>query len=368
MNGWITGWLCGAVLLCHFQGLAQESSATTLYVSSRYLHGYSIPHKNGLRHLVKENAFGGQLQLEWVTSGKKAWHRQYRRPRLGLSLIQLNLGNDEELGSAIGLYPYLHFPFVRNRYFKLNFQFGGGLAYLSKTFDRVENYKNVAISSHANISIGSALEIEIPLFSNFDLRTGGSFVHFSNAGYTKPNLGINVGNIFAGLAYRFGPLPSNPLRWEKTPSDHRYEMYVAGLIGIKQISALDVNRFLSYTLSGELGRRYSEKAMVSVGLDVIYNTSLKERLRSEGEVPKSDLDLLQPGLLASYHVILDRFSMQFGMGVFLYSSFTEDGSFYHRVGWRYRVNERLSAGISLKSHFFVADYLEFGIGYRWKKA
>ncbi len=359
-------WWC-LVLFWPLSGKGQENSASnTFYLSGRYLHAYAIPHRKSMRHLIQDGARAGVINFEWVTNGKRPWHQQFRNPRIGVSLYHLYLGNDEELGRSTGLYPYFQFPVLSRKKLILSYQIGWGITYVSKTYERIDNFQNIAIGSHFNAAIGSLAELEIPLYDGLQLRTGLSFIHFSNGSARKPNLGINTAGLHAGLGYRFGPAEEQPPKWEKSPPKHRYESMFALLVGNKQVSLSDPKSYFVYTFSGELGRRYSEKAMVAIGLDAIYNTAIRPQFRSLGEEVDNDLDLFQSGLTAGYHLFLGKMDINFCIGGYLRTGYKEDGFIYNRIGTRYYWNDYLVSSLTLKSHLFVADYIELGVGYRWK--
>jgi hypothetical protein len=40
--------------------------------------------------------------------------------------------------------------------------------------------------------------------------------------------------------------------------------------------------------------------------------------------------------------------------------------FFHRIGSRYALNDKFILNLSLKTHFAVADFVEFGIAYKIK--
>jgi hypothetical protein len=73
---------------------------------------------------------------------------------------------------------------------------------------------------------------------------------------------------------------------------------------------------------------------------------------------------LQLGGRFSYSYVIGKLSLPVELGYYLHSKFKGNGMFYHRIGFRYHFNNNLILTFALKSHWAVAHYFEYGIGYR----
>jgi len=91
-----------------------------------------------------------ELNLGKETFGEQRWQWMYGYPIIGVSYWYSHLGNSPLLGSSHAVFPYVNYPLVRNLKHEFNFRLGLGLAYLTKKFDRLDNYKYLAIGSHIN--------------------------------------------------------------------------------------------------------------------------------------------------------------------------------------------------------------------------
>jgi len=78
-------------------------------------------------------------------------------------------------------------------------QIGGGGSYTDISDDRFE----VLLGSRLNFSAEAAFGLSVPLGSNCSLRVEHNFVHYSNAGSTSRNHGLNSIGAQAGLAFSF---------------------------------------------------------------------------------------------------------------------------------------------------------------------
>ncbi|MBK6833681.1 MAG: hypothetical protein IPG89_05130 [Bacteroidetes bacterium] len=73
---------------------------------------------------------------------------------------------------------------------------------------------------------------------------------------------------------------------------------------------------------------------------------------------------IQIGARASYSYNIGKLSLPVEFGYYLRNIYKVDGSFYHRIGVRYYTNNNIILTFALKTHWAVAHYFEYGVGYR----
>ena len=78
--------------------------------------------------------------------------------------------------------------------------------------------------------------------------------------------------------------------------------------------------------------------------------------------------LIKTGVSISYGLAIGRLSFDFNYGMYIYFNNLDksDGAFYHKVGLKYDITDNVFANITLKTHWGKADYIGWGIGYRFK--
>ena len=57
--------------------------------------------------------------------------------------------------------------------------------------------------------------------------------------------------------------------------------------------------------------------------------------------------------------------MILGLGAYVYSNYKSEGLFYNKVETRYWVSEQLFLRFGMKTHVATADFVEYGIGYKF---
>ncbi len=319
--------------------------------------GFIIAHRTPMQRLVTGHTTGIELNLEKTANGNKNWHHDYAFPWTGLSVQVLDLGNSRQLGTAIGLTPYLRLPLTSSR--NLNLKLGFGLGYLSKHYERIENQKNTAIGSNINISACVGFWQRIGLSKNMALQAGLQLQHFSNGAFRTPNLGINVPMFSLGLL--FGRNDDTPTRIP-TASEKQTGWYLSSRFGLKELMQTGHKLYPTFALHLSRMQTISQKFSYTLFSDVFYNSSTRTELEAKGINNSSDLDNIQFGLGSGLENTYGKFAIYAQMGAYLLSKDTEIGRFYHRFGIKRQFTDKQYINFGLKSHFAKADYLELGWG------
>ena len=343
--------------------LAIPTLGQDLGIEVRQHRGFILPHRNGVKNLIKDHVDATEISIERKTVGHKNWHHQWGFPMVGFSVYTASLGNPKELGWTSAFYPYFKFQMAGNERIRSNFRIGSGVGFISKVFDADDNHKNVLVGSHLNIVASLMAEVEIDITKRLSSSLGASFTHYSNGAFKIPNLGINIPSLNLALNYSFGETRDlQPISAQNEFG--KYSIIVHGMVGFKENYPVNGPKYGAYNISGELIRRFGSKSQLSAMLDLFYNTSLKPRM-IEANIPVNNaFDVMQQGVFVSYQVTVGKLAMLAGQGVYLRTKWKDDTHFYHRIGVIYSLTERVTARWTLKTHFFKADNFEFGLGYR----
>lgn len=325
--------------------------------------GSILPHRPLVNGIIDGHSLIYEFSFYKNTFGKKQWQQLYNYPTIGISAMILQLGNKEKLGNSYGVFPYIQFP-ISNKKIQWNIRFGYGLGYIEKPFDRETNFKNTVIGSTYNVLINLNSLWRIKLNENISTSAGISLVHFSNGSFKRPNLGINVFSLNTGLAYNFG-LKKDLIQNEIPKRDKNWSKIVLVNMGIKEIPPVEGPKYMVYTTSFSLLKSFSNKSSYGFSADLFYNSSLEQLISAEKNEPTSNSDNIRAGLAFIYSLDVGRVSYMIQMGGYLRTAFKEDGFVYHRITSRYYINENMFVNLGLKSHWAVADFIEFGVGYKF---
>jgi hypothetical protein len=308
-----------------------------------------------------------ELYIAKTTNGEKTWHSFYRNPRYGVSYMLFDLGSPSYLGKAHGIYPFMNFFLTdAGRIASLNMRVGAGIAYMEKIFDRIDNYKNIAISTRFNAVINLRMEGRVQVAAPLHLSGGLALSHISNGTIKKPNAGLNYVTVYAGANYNFGKekfaKQADAIDYE-IDKKWRYTVYLSG--GVKSYSIFDDAKYFVSGLSLEASRSHLAFTRFSGALELFYDRSDYAYLIDE-ETKINKIQTIKPGLAAGYAFLFGDLSANVHIGRYLYAKNQQYGVVYQRLALGYSITERLNARFGLKTHWGQADYVEFSFGYKIK--
>lgn len=108
---------------------------------------------------------------------------------------------------------------------------------------------------------------------------------------------------------------------------------------------------------------------IKTGLDVIYwNTVYKGLPNDPGYLLRStSYEHFAYALFVGGDFKMDRVTFQTGVGYYLYFKTLDlwNVKYYTKIGLRYQLTKHLSTGFFLRAHANEADYMDFGIGYKF---
>jgi len=320
--------------------------------------GFLLPHRTSLSYFNNKhiNEFTFEISKQLNDTGK--WHKYYRYPSVGGGIYYTNLPSDHYTGNSFAGYGFIDIPLKWHKTYSFNYSIGAGLAFLTKHFDKKDNYYNIAIGSTLNAFINIGFHYSF-YFNKFQINTGFSFTHYSNGAWKKPNLGFNIPTLKLGVG-----LISYPKKHfeRKSPNQKfrqtEWSTMLAG--GTRQNYPSDPNRYYVGTFALMYEKQFSMKHKWGIGLDIFYDPSIPSR---NEEIPdySSNTAYFRSGMRLSHDLIFGKTSFTFQTGCYVYDKYSPDGLIYSRLGLRYKINHWIQANILLKTHFFKADVIEFGI-------
>lgn len=337
-----------------------------LFVGSQYHYGTMLAHTNEIKYVVYQPVHGGHVQLTWKTNGSKYWHKAYNKPYYGIGFYHSNLGNEKIYGRVYGFYPYFKFPITNNdRRIFLNHQVSAGYAFIDKIYDPDDNLLNLAIGNHSNIFIKFGFELSARLTPNLYWDNGFNFIHASNGKVQSPNLGLNMGTLSTGFRYQLREGDEKETIDLKTPTYNRffYELSLSG--GFRVPGKYVYKRYLAGSLVFDAGIRTSYKRSFGAGIDIFYDRSIPVSLKREGREEVRSKELYKIGLHGFHDIYIENLVITLQLGYHVYSKYTEFTDLFTRTGIKYHFSNNLWAKFALKAHYFNADFIEWGIGYRW---
>jgi|SRR6185312_14623304 len=353
------------VLLLKPNAKGQDSIRCGQWITANMHYGFIIPIYGPMDVLLKAHVPAIELNYVSKPSANLPWQLAYHSPETGVAFYYAWLGNPTQLGNMIGVYPFINFHMQKSYREDLYFRIGIGLAYMPVIFDRLNNHKNDVIGSHVDALLNVRFNSHIYLSSRTRLELGLGVTHASDGNYQAPNLGINVLTFNTGLSYCIKPGKYLPKPYKDSVSHaDKIENNVYLAFGLSEREPPDQGKYGAVTLNYTRYYKLSTKSKLGGGIDVFYNQTNIVRMADNGIYLKNSLENIQSGLKVCYEVTVGKFALPYELGAYTYTMY-KGSEIYDRIGVRYYANRHTIINLTLLLHYASADYIEWGMGYRF---
>ncbi|GAA4464277.1 hypothetical protein GCM10023093_14260 [Nemorincola caseinilytica] len=356
-------------MVIHAQG---TSAGTGFGIQASLLAGKVFKHEAKFTLPIPTLTTGADANLVWRTYGRKEWQQRRHYPRLGLGITGMRYGIDSVYGSVFGIYPNITLPLAKTPSLEWTLRLGTGISYVTRRFDRTGpvNTVNVAISAHVNDLIMLRSDAEYHLSDHYTIHAGAFLTHISNGSVRKPNLGVNVAGITAGISYY--PVTSRPalLVRDLRPLPARYLFQLRYSMSLVSAYTWGGPLYPVYITTAYASRRWRSHNKVFAGLDLSYHQSINAFLRNNGlEAGHEPQRSYKAALLAGNEFLLGRVGITLQAGVYIRQAYLRREDVYQKVTLNYYCIQREHGALKelffftgLKTHLNVAEMGELGIG------
>lgn len=344
--------------------------------------------------------YGLNLALELPSTQQLPWQQYLNNPTVGLGLTLIDF-DQELMGGAINLYPYILIPTVRNKVFELNLKVAAGLAFVTKHWHNLgvdpDNYEyyspevNTIFGSYLNAYLSAGLDLRVPITKALALNGEFGYFHMCNGRTAMPNVGANVLYGGVGVIKTFNAtkekeamqFPDRPYQWS---------LNVTASGGVHKAWIY----YPSYPIASfHTGAVYHVNNWYGVGLgvDAFYNGAIdkgtgRSLYRQDREY--STTDKIRAGVALNNEFKFGEITALLDWGVYLYNpsrnyydndhpiygygkrplfykndgAGTDEAFHYWRMGAKVRVWDNVHLQILAKNHLHVCEYVEFGLNYQ----
>ncbi len=342
----------------------QVDSVANWIIRANIQHGLLLPEYGFMSYISNDYVRGFEINICKPTSGKNIWEHLYRFPAFGVSFYYATMGNKSVFGDQYTVYPYYSLNILRRKRFDLSYQMGVGFSYATKKYNQDNNYQNLAIGSHFNIHYHADVIGKFRINKRLSAELGLSFSHISNANLSEPNVGLNFSTLTAGLAYGIGKQnEKTAIRIAEFQPFFTYEVLLNG--GMKHTRTFESFQYPAVSLSFDAKRRLKYKFALGIGADVFYDASTEAQMNRLNKPYKPSNSFLT-GIHLAQEFVYNRLSLIVQEGFYLGLTDKLNGYvMYNRAIVRYKFSEHFFANFSMKSHLYILDFPEIGLGYYW---
>lgn len=361
--------LCISIIICSFTPLLASDSLSfinNLNLGMQLKYGTMLPHHKSIEYLLESNIAGIEVSLTTDSYGRSVWDKQFRYPRLGAGFLYTSLGNNEIFGRASALFLFSEIPFSsKDRRFSTHYRIGLGLAYISKGFDSRDNPLNMAIGSGVNMYIDFKLNIRCKVNENNELSAGLGFSHFSSGKMDSPNQGLNSASLSLGYKYKLLPEKHKKNTPETMPELKKHAFEILFSCGGKTDDRVSGKRYFISTFVLDYKYVAGYKYAFGIGADFFHDQSLGPNKQHDEGGGYTSADLYQIGMHGGFYVRYSKMNIILQAGTYLHANYYNHSIIYSRTGIRYEIIPNVLLNLSLKAHYAIADFVEWGIGYRF---
>ena len=347
---------------------AQDNGETNA-VDVTYFTGNVLPHTDDLGHLITGHPQGVMVNFSRQTHGDKEWQKVYGYPDYGAYLLYQDYKN-EILGTVYAIGAHYNF-YSSNR--KFVFKIAQGIAYATNPHDKENNSKNNAFGSAiiANTNFAFTYKKE-NIVDRIGFQAGILFTHFSNGRMKAPNSGVNTYNLNIGLNYNLDKQVSRtrdtvaPNLTFKEPLHYNFVLRT----GVNESSVIGSGSHPFYHVGFYVDKRLGRKSALQLGTEVFFSLFYKDFIKyqtvaypEQGLNPNTDYKRV--GIFVGHELFINRISLEAQIGYYVYQPYKFDIPIYDRLGMKYYFTKNMFTGLSIKTHIFLAEAMEFVFGVRF---
>jgi len=332
-----------------------------------FFRGNILAHSPEMYHLITDHPTGVMLSFYKKTHGDEEWQSLYNFPDYGGYFLYQDFKN-EILGENFAVGAFYNFYFLKRN---LTFKIAQGIGMTTNPYDSEANYKNNAFGSKYMANTIFALNYSKKnIIDKFGIQTGFIFSHFSSGRLKSPNSGLNTIGFNLGVNYNFEDAPNKidtTTVKVKFTEPIRYNFVMR--TGFNESHVIGSGQYPFFHLSFYADKRINRKSAFELGTELFLTLSNKEYIRYRSiAYPEDntdyDTDYKRVGIFIGYEQFINRISIELQLGVYVYQPYDLGYSYYDRVGLKYYITKKFFTGISVKTHGFEAEALEFVLGCR----
>ena len=312
------------------------------------------------------------------------------------------------LGQLAAVYPYLNFQLFDLKFMQLHLKGGAGMSFLNKRYSNTPhmentlngpngelNMANAAIGSVVNVYFAGGGSLDFPLGKAWSAYGAFHWNHASNGSFFQPNSGINMLNASVGIRYNPVWKMNYKLEYRDIPSmPQKFALEIIASGGARELYYKDDKLYPIGSLNVGLYRQLGNNLRLGLGLDGFYDGAYDGNHSSSWKRTYLTTDELKNkirvGLSLRPELVFGKLTVGMHLGLYLYNPLRnlepyadavagtlnkpliypyniekEDGWFYTRASLKYAISKHLFASLGLKTHLQKAEFIEWGMGYRF---
>lgn len=326
---------------------------------------------------IESSSHTGEITLLQHTQANKIWTILYGQPTVGYSFAYQTLGNEAILGNAFYFIPSLDFKVFKVKRLDMRVRVGWGGGMITKRHDSFYNKDNIVIGSNLNACVSLRALFRYRILEALYLQVGGGITHYSNAGFTNPNLGINIPFAQVGIQYSFqkpivADRVSQQLMAELPRLNQSFRPFVQIGLGLTETAATKGPKYPIYSIAFGVSRLMARISKLSLSVEYMYNTSPYAFDRQNGAVELKHLNYARFSVAATHEFLFGHWGLVTGFGVYLNEHKYQRSVLLSKIGFNFylqnyfkQFKSQLWLGCHVRAYAGEAEFVEVLLGYNW---
>jgi hypothetical protein len=336
----------------------------TTVVGLRQHVGSVLVHSPVLANLRQTYPLGFELDWSRMRVSREAWDFCRCTPRLGVAATLWDYDFPAVLGQGVAAVGYIEPIYHPQHRLALSLRLGMGVSYLSTPFDSLTNPGNQAYSMYVSFPLMVNAGVNYRFAQHWNLRLAANFNHVSNGGIREPNKGLNYPSASLSVDYAMHPysFPDFGERGTRRKPEKRGRLAFAWGSAVSNDRPGGEQQFYILGLSALYGRYLGGSSALAAGTEVVHDWSLASRISRTAD---PDRIATRAALLGGHEFWLGRVNFGIYMGWYYLDQWDQDDRVYQRYVLTVEPfkKKHFTAGISLKTHRHVADFLDVRMGW-----
>lgn len=349
-------------------GYTSYSQNTSTYFSNLQtdlFYGVLIEHDTSLNTAIQGNTYGVLASWNKVDTKNTKFNLLYNYPERGYSFIYQNF-NSTVLGEAVAAYRHYTYNLTPSHKNHLKLTSAFGLAYVTKSYDAINNNQNFAFGSKLLVSAYFKFQY-VHFFKNqqLSLNSAISVIHYSNSAFKNPNLGLNTVAFNIGFNYKLDPVEvSRKDSIFAIDTSLKYHLIFRG--GVNESKIIDSGLYPFFTASFNVKKTLNNYSALTGGVDYFNSQFIEAYSSYINKLENKNYPEDNPhrvGVFIGHELTQNHFAFITQLGVYVYQPVFYESWIYERFGFHYKLGKHWLAELTIKVNLFRAEALEFGFGY-----
>jgi hypothetical protein len=350
--------------------VAQEFNSGKWGFEATYLTGSYIKHSPEIIRIPSSLSHGAELVFFKKTLGEKSWHMSLNFPEVGGGFSYYHFGDNDIFGDAYTIMGFSKFFLFRSKYVNGFARIGGGVSFLTKTYDYLRNPENNIVASTINKFAQLRLGLEWKVSPYASINTSFTFSHISSSAIKLPNYGINMalGSIGVKVYPQLKTLEYNCV---KTKPVKKNEIMIRYSLGLHEAYTENGPVYPVHIATVLYSRYTSHGNKVFGGFSFEFLQIIRDitRIQELGDRNYANMQSFFPSLYLGDEIMVGNVGIFFGTGIYLKKNdflkkpvYFKTGGHYYFYNFGKNKGVKLFVGTNVKSHLFVAQFWEFSSG------